>query len=65
MKITSVFSTGKLKGIEQSVAVKTKKGIAVIVGCSHSGVGNILRAASKFGKVYADLKLFCLLNTGI
>lgn len=50
---TNVFSTGELKGIEQSMAVKTEKGIAVIAGCSHPGVGNILKAASKFGKVYA------------
>ena len=49
----NVFSTGELKGIEQSMAIKTVKGIAVIAGCSHPGVGNILKAASKFGKVYA------------
>ena len=49
----NVFSTGELRGIEQSLAVKTEKGIVVIAGCSHSGVGNILNAASKFGNVYA------------
>lgn len=49
----NIYSTGELKGIEQSLAVKTEKGVAVIVGCSHSGVGNILKAASQFGKVYA------------
>lgn len=49
----NVFSTGELKGIEQSMAVKTEKGIIVIVGCSHPGVGNILKASSKFGNVHA------------
>ena len=49
----NIFSTGELSGIEQSMAVKTEKGVVVITGCSHSGVGNILNAASKFGKVYA------------
>jgi len=49
----NVFSTGELSGIEQSLAVKTEKGIVVIAGCSHPGVGNILNAASKFGNVYA------------
>jgi 7,8-dihydropterin-6-yl-methyl-4-(beta-D-ribofuranosyl)aminobenzene 5'-phosphate synthase len=49
----NVFSTGELKEIEQSMAIKTEKGMAVIAGCSHPGVGNILKAASKFGKVYA------------
>ena len=41
-----VFSTGELKGIEQSLAVKTDKGIVVIVGCSHPGVGVILDIVS-------------------
>jgi 7,8-dihydropterin-6-yl-methyl-4-(beta-D-ribofuranosyl)aminobenzene 5'-phosphate synthase len=48
----NVFSTGELKGTEQSLALKTDKGIFVIVGCSHPGVGHILDAASKWGKVY-------------
>ena len=33
--------------------METEKGGVVIVGCSHPGVGNILKAASEFGKVYA------------
>ena len=33
--------------------VKTQKGLVVIVGCSHSGVKNILKAASQWGRVYA------------
>jgi len=49
----NIFSTGELKGVEQSMAIKTKKGIVLVVGCSHPGVGDILNAASKFGKVYA------------
>jgi 7,8-dihydropterin-6-yl-methyl-4-(beta-D-ribofuranosyl)aminobenzene 5'-phosphate synthase len=48
----AVFSTGELKGIEQSLAIKTRMGILVVVGCSHSGVGTILDAASCYGKVY-------------
>jgi len=48
-----VFSTGELKGMEQSLAVKTGKGVAVIVGCSHPGVRAILDAASRLGTVYA------------
>ena len=49
----NVFSTGELNHIEQSIFVETDKGIVLIVGCSHPGVGNILKAASQFGKVYA------------
>jgi len=47
-----IFSTGELKGIEQSLAVRTDKGVVVVAGCSHSGVGAILDAASCHGKVY-------------
>jgi len=48
-----VFSTGELKGTEQSLVVNTAKGLAVIAGCSHPGVSAILTAASRWGKVYA------------
>ena len=48
----NVFSTGELGNTEQSLALKVDKGIFVIAGCSHPGVGNILRAAAKFGKPY-------------
>lgn len=46
-----VFSTGTLKDIEQSMVVKTDKGSVVIAGCSHPGVGNILRSAKNFADV--------------
>lgn len=49
----NVYSTGELGHIEQSLVIKTEKGIVVIVGCSHPGVGKILGAASEFGKLYA------------
>jgi 7,8-dihydropterin-6-yl-methyl-4-(beta-D-ribofuranosyl)aminobenzene 5'-phosphate synthase len=51
----NVFSTGELGGIEQSLALKTDKGIFVVTGCSHPGVPNILKAASEFGKIYGIL----------
>ena len=51
----NIFTTGELGGIEQSLVVNTDKGFLVIVGCSHPGVGNILDAASRFGKVYGIL----------
>ena len=49
----NVFSTGEIKGIEQSLVVKTDRGLAVIAGCSHPGVRDIMQAASKFGEVIA------------
>ncbi|MCK4730747.1 MAG: MBL fold metallo-hydrolase [Candidatus Aenigmarchaeota archaeon] len=70
----NIFSTGELRNIEQSLAVKTEKGLIVIAGCSHPGVKNILKAASEFGNpvgligglhgfrdfdLVRDLKLIC------
>ena len=49
----NIFSTGELKGIEQSLVVKIETGLVVIVGCSHPGVRTILEATSQFGKVVA------------
>ena len=48
----NIFNTGELDGIEQSLVVNTDKGLLVVVGCSHPGVGSILDAASRFGQVY-------------
>jgi len=49
----NVFSTGQLNGIEQSMVVKTDRGLVVIAGCSHPGVRNILNSARQLGKVIA------------
>jgi 7,8-dihydropterin-6-yl-methyl-4-(beta-D-ribofuranosyl)aminobenzene 5'-phosphate synthase len=49
----NVFSTGELDRVEQSLVVKTDKGIVLIVGCSHPKMARIFKAASQFGKVYA------------
>jgi len=49
----NVFSTGELEHIEQSMAVKTDKGIVIIAGCSHPKMKHIIDAASQFGKAYA------------
>ena len=49
---SNVLSIGELKDIEQSLAVKTSRGLVVVTGCSHPGVGAILDAASSHGKIY-------------
>ena len=49
----NIFSTGELDHLEQSMAVRTNKGLVLIVGCSHPEMENILKAASQFGKVHA------------
>ena len=49
----NIFSTGELGGIEQSLVVKQNNHTVVIAGCSHPGVGEILKAASRHGKVNA------------
>lgn len=47
------FSTGELENIEQSMSVKTDKGLVLVVGCSHPKMKNILDTASQFGKIHA------------
>ncbi len=47
-----IYSSGELDGIEQALILKTEKGLVVVVGCSHPGVGKILDTASQFGKLY-------------
>ena len=47
-----IYSTGELEGIEQSLCIETKKGIVVMVGCSHPRMEHILQVASQFGRVY-------------
>jgi len=47
------YSTGELEEIEQAMAVKTAKGLVLIVGCSHPDMKNIMTTASQFGKIYA------------
>jgi len=48
----NVFSTGELEGVEQSLALRTDKGVFVVTGCSHPAMRSILGTASNFGKVY-------------
>ncbi len=50
-----IFTTGELENgtKEQSLFVKTEKGIVAICGCSHPGVDNIVEKAKEFGNVYA------------
>jgi 7,8-dihydropterin-6-yl-methyl-4-(beta-D-ribofuranosyl)aminobenzene 5'-phosphate synthase len=48
----SIFSTGELEAIEQSLAIRVGKGIFVVTGCAHPAMRSILSAASNFGKVY-------------
>jgi len=49
-----IYTTGRLTGLpvdEQSLVLEGKKGWYVLVGCSHSGVENILQTSKKFGNV--------------
>ena len=52
--IENIYTTGLIENNpdEQSLILKTPKGIVVIVGCSHPGVDRILEIARKYGKIY-------------
>lgn len=50
----SILTSGKLPGFpvdEQSLIIKSREGIYVIAGCSHSSVENIFRVAKQFDKI--------------
>ncbi len=49
----NIFTTGELDKREQSLAIKTEKGLVLIIGCGHPGVKEIINSISKFGNVYA------------
>jgi len=46
-----VYTTGELEGTEQSLLLDNGLGITVVTGCSHPGVGEIIDAASRYGRV--------------
>ncbi len=48
----NVYVLGEFMDIEQSLLIKTVKGLILVTGCSHPGLENIVSEASKFGKVY-------------
>jgi 7,8-dihydropterin-6-yl-methyl-4-(beta-D-ribofuranosyl)aminobenzene 5'-phosphate synthase len=53
-----IYTTGPIRGVynnqdieEQAVVVKTKQGLAVVTGCAHPGIKNILdKVAKDFGQ---------------
>lgn len=49
---THFYTTGELENIEQSLAVETKKGLFIIVGCSHPNMEKILKTIQNFGNIY-------------
>lgn len=53
--LPNLITTGMLADIEQSLMIKTAKGLVVVGGCSHPGLENILNVARKHGKIYAVL----------
>lgn len=62
-----VFTTGELNGgiKEQSLLVRTSKGLMIITGCAHPGVVNIVERAEEIArdKVYLLMGGFHLLRT--
>jgi 7,8-dihydropterin-6-yl-methyl-4-(beta-D-ribofuranosyl)aminobenzene 5'-phosphate synthase len=47
---SNIYSIGELNGTipEQSLAIRTSKGIVIITGCAHPGIINILEKAKEF-----------------
>ena len=49
----NIYTTGELDNIEQSLIVKTPKGLVIIVGCAHPEISQILNIAKQYGEPYA------------
>lgn len=49
----NIFLTGELDNREQSLAINTEKGLVLLIGCGHPGVGKIIDSISEFGNVFA------------
>lgn len=49
----NIFLTGELDKREQSLAIKTEKGLVLMIGCGHPGIRIIIDSISQFGKVFA------------
>ena len=49
----NIFLSGELDKREQSLAIKTEKGLILVIGCGHPGVSEIINSISQFGNVYA------------
>ncbi len=49
----NIYTTGELDRIEQSLIIKTEKGLIIIVGCAHPEIEQILNVAKRYGEPYA------------
>lgn len=47
----NIFTTGELGKREQSLAIKTKKGLVLIIGCGHPGVTKIIETLLEFTEI--------------
>jgi len=62
-KTTTFYKEGKEDDFvmdDSALAIKSKKGLIVIAGCSYAGICNIVEYAKKIGKVYAVIGGFHL-----
>ncbi|MCD4650887.1 MAG: MBL fold metallo-hydrolase [Candidatus Cloacimonetes bacterium] len=49
----NVFLSGEMMNREQSLAIRLEKGIVIVVGCSHPGLGNIIKEFATIDRIYA------------
>lgn len=49
----NIYCTGELGEREQSLVVKTGKGIVLVIGCCHPGLDTIIKSVDHLGHIYA------------
>ncbi|PLW80528.1 MBL fold metallo-hydrolase [Candidatus Woesearchaeota archaeon] len=47
-----IYVSGEIDNIEQALAIKTRKGLAMIVGCSHPGIKPFIDTLNRFGNIH-------------
>lgn len=56
------YSTGVLRGIEHSLVLDTGKGLVLVVGCSHPGLGRIIDRTLEIGETIGERKIHAIIG---
>lgn len=51
----NIFTTGELGKREQSLIIRTEKGLILIIGCGHPGLSHIITTLKEFSKIIDSL----------
>ena len=56
------YSTGVLRGIEHSLVLDTRKGLVLVVGCSHPGLRRIIDRTREIGETIGEQRIYAIIG---